>query len=54
MVTVNYQTFGQKGFNLRLRIYGGGETKYINVTKLLRGALQKRHWNKKRKPGLRK
>lgn len=48
MVTVNYQTFGQKGFNLRLRIYGGGETKYINVTKLLRGALQKRHWNKKR------
>jgi len=48
MVTVNYQTFGTKGFQLRLRLYQDGETKYINVTKLLKGPIQKRHWNQRR------
>ena len=35
MITINYQTFGNKGFQLRLRLYRNGETKFINVTKLL-------------------
>ena len=37
MVTINYQTFGKKGFGLRLRIYLDGETKYIVVNKFLKG-----------------
>lgn len=48
MVTVNYQMFGNKGFQLRLRLYQDGETKYINVTKLLKGSIQRRHWNQKK------
>lgn len=48
MVTINYQTFGNKGFQLRLRLYQDGETKFINVTKLLKGSIQKRHWNQKK------
>lgn len=48
MVTVNYQTFGKCAFQLRLRIYKDGETKYINVTKMLKGSIQKKHWNKKK------
>ena len=48
MVSVNYQPFG-KGFNLRLRLYKDGETKFINVTKKLQGNLNKRHWNLKMK-----
>lgn len=48
MVSVNYQTFG-KGFNLRLRLYKDGETKFINVNKKLQGNLQKKHWNLKMK-----
>lgn len=48
MITINYQTFGNKGFQLRLRLYQDGETKFINVTKLLKGAIQKRHWNQKK------
>ena len=48
MVSINYQTFGQKGFQLRLRLYQDGVTKYINVTKLLKGSIQKRHWNPKK------
>jgi len=44
MISINYQSFG-KGFNLRLRIYQNGETKYINVNKLLRGDIKKKHWN---------
>ena len=47
MITINYQTFGNKGFQLRLRLYQSGETKFINVTKLLKGAIQKRHWNQR-------
>lgn len=48
MITINYQMFGNKGFQLRLRLYQSGETKFINVTKLLKGAIQKRHWNQRR------
>lgn len=48
MITINYQAFGNKRFQLRLRLYQSGETKFINVTKLLKGAVQKRHWNQKK------
>ena len=48
MVTINYQSFGNKGFQLRLRLYQDGETRYINVTKMLKGAIQKKHWNQKK------
>lgn len=44
MVNLNYQVFG-KGFNLRLRFYKDGETRFIVVTRLLKGNLQKKHWN---------
>lgn len=45
MVTVNYQSFGTSGFQLRLRLYLAGETRYINVTKLLKGEILKKHWD---------
>ncbi len=48
MITINYQAFGSKGFQLRLRLYQEGETRFINVTKLLKGSVQKRHWNQKK------
>lgn len=48
MITINYQTFGNQGFQLRLRLYQDGETKYINVTKMLKGNLQKKFWNPKK------
>lgn len=48
MITINYQMFGNKGFQLRLRLYQDGETKFINVTKLLKGSIQKRYWNQKK------
>lgn len=48
MITTNYQTYGTSGFNLRLRIYQDGETRYVNVNKLLQGKLLKRHWNQKK------
>lgn len=48
MITINYQTYGTSGFNLRLRIYQDGETRYVNVNKLLQGQLSKRHWNQKK------
>lgn len=48
MITINYQTFGNKGFQLRLRLYQEGETRFVNVTKLLKGSIQKRHWNQKK------
>lgn len=48
MININYQIYG-KGFNLRLRLYQDGETKFVNVNKLLTGNLQKKHWNTKRK-----
>lgn len=48
MVQINYQTYG-KGFNLRLRFYKDGETRFINVNKMLQGNLQKKHWNIKMK-----
>lgn len=41
MVSINYQTYG-KGFNLRLRLYQDGVTKYVNVNKLLTGNILKR------------
>lgn len=47
MVTINYQSYG-KNFNLRLRLYQHGETKYINVNKLLQGDLQEKHWSQKK------
>lgn len=50
MITISYQTFGnkEKGVQLRLRLYQSGETKFINVTKLLKGAIQRKHWNQKK------
>ena len=45
MININYQSFGNRGFQLRLRLYQDGETKYITVTRFLKGAIQKRHWN---------
>lgn len=48
MVKINYQAFGNKGFQLRLRFYQDGETRYINVTKLLKGNVLKKHWNQKK------
>lgn len=48
MITVNYQAFGTKGFQLRLRLYQDGETKYINVTRMLKGAIKKQHWNQRK------
>lgn len=48
MITINYQQFGTKGFQLRLRLYQDGETKFINVTKMLKGAIQRKHWNQKK------
>lgn len=47
MVSINYQTYG-KGFNLRLRLYQDGVTKYVNVNKLLTGNILKRQWNQKK------
>ena len=48
MISINYQSFGTKSFQLRLRLYQDGETKYINVTKLLKGSIKKQHWNQKK------
>ena len=50
MIRINYQTFGTKGFNLRLRLYNNvtKETKFITVNKLIKGSVQKKHWNAKR------
>ena len=36
MVNINYQAFGTKGFQLRLRLYKDGETKYVVVTNKLK------------------
>lgn len=47
MVSINYQTYG-KGFNLRLRLYQDGVTKYVAVNKLLTGNILKRQWNQKK------
>lgn len=49
MISINYQTYGGRGLQLRLRFYLDGQTKFINVTKLLKGNLVKRHWNMKKK-----
>lgn len=48
MLNINYQTFGNSGFQLRLRLYKDKETKYINVTKMLVGDIQKKHWNSRK------
>lgn len=45
MITTNYQSVKSKGFQLRLRLYQAGETRFINVTKLLKGAIHQKHWN---------
>lgn len=47
MIYINYQSFGNDGFNLRLRFYQDGETKFISVNRILRGNLQKKHWDQK-------
>lgn len=47
MISINYQSYGSDGFNLRLRFYQDGETKFICVNKILRGNLQKKHWDQK-------
>lgn len=47
MVSVNFQPYG-KGFNLRLRLYKDGETRYVAVTKYLRGSFTRRQWNQKK------
>lgn len=48
MITTNYQTYGKSEFNLRLRVYQNGETRYVYVNKLLQGKLNKCHWNQKK------
>lgn len=48
MININYQAYGTSGFNLRLRFYMDGETKFLAVNKLLKGNLQKKHWNQKK------
>lgn len=48
MIKFTYQSYGKTGFHLRLRLYQSGETKFVSVTKLLKGAVQKRHWNQKK------
>lgn len=48
MININYQSYGSGGLLLRLRVYREGETRYVNVTKLLKGNLAKRHWNQKK------
>ena len=48
MIKINYQTYGTGGFQLRLRLYQDGETKYVSVNKLLQGNIQKKHWNRKK------
>lgn len=47
MIKINYQAYGT-GFQLRLRLYQDGETKYVSVNKLLQGNIQKKHWNQKK------
>lgn len=47
MVSVNFQPYG-KGFNLRLRLYKNGETRYVSVSRFLRGSFTRRHWNQKK------
>lgn len=49
MISINYQTYGSKGLQVRLRFYLDGETRFINVTKLLKGNLVKKHWNPRKK-----
>ena len=48
MIKISYQSYGNSGFHLRLRLYQSGETRFVAVTKLLKGAIQKRHWNQNR------
>lgn len=48
MVNINYQSYGTTGFNLRLRFYLDGETRFLAVNKLLKGKLHTKHWNQKK------
>lgn len=48
MFNINYQFYGSGSFKLRLRLYCDGETRYVNVTKLLKGDIKKHHWNQKK------
>lgn len=49
MISLNYQLFGSKGFQLRLRFYEDKETRFITVTRLLKGDLKRKHWNQRKK-----
>lgn len=48
MISINYQTFGTGNFKLRLRLYQDGDTKFLNVTKYLKGDIKPRHWNQRK------
>ena len=48
MININYQSYGNKGFQLRLRLYQDGETRFVSVTKLLKGSILKKHWNQRK------
>lgn len=45
MITINYQMYGKGKLQLRLRLYQDGETKFISVTRFLKGDLKRTHWN---------
>lgn len=47
MVKLNYQKYGNKEFQLRLRLYKDGETKYYSVTRFLKGNIKPHHWDQK-------
>lgn len=48
MIRINYQSYASPNFGLRLRVYCGGQTRYIGVSHLLKGKLYPRHWNAKK------
>ena len=48
MIDINYHAIGTPTFRLRLRFFSKGETRYLAVTKRLKGAINKRHWNHKK------
>lgn len=48
MITTSYQSCGNGGLKLRLRLYQEGETRYVSVTKLLKGNVLRRHWNQQK------
>lgn len=48
MININYQSSGTTKLHLRLRLYSGGETRYVSVSKLLKGNPLPRHWSQKK------